>query len=55
MLRRGMRLEPVLDILHYFVLQGPRIAKDDVISYLHRATSRRPATGWTTAGCDPRS
>jgi hypothetical protein len=39
-----MRLEPIFDVLHYFVLEGPRIAKEDVMSYLHRATGCRAST-----------
>lgn len=42
MLARERRLSSaVFDVLHLFVLEGPRIPREHVIAYVHRATSLR--------------
>lgn len=32
----------VYDVLHYISLHGPRVPREAIVDYIHRATTRRP-------------
>jgi hypothetical protein len=43
-MRPRRTLHTVIDVLHYFALQGDEQPRDDVVAYLRRATSMRTAS-----------